>query len=99
MEPENNEHTDGEWNSVGKGGKGSKKQKKKNRTIPWQTFMSQGERISQSPDGFGSSGESLCRDDSLKNVELTEEEMVVKASLITFFTDLLRRLGPVKRDE
>ena len=32
-------------------------------------------------------------------LELSEDEEIIKASLLQFFTDLLRRLGPVKKDE
>ena len=94
-----NENLDGEWNSVvGRGGKGGKKQKKKlknARTITLQTFIS--ENGGWSPDSFSGSGDK----DDLKEVlpELSEDEQVVRTSLLSFFTDLLRRLGPVKRDE
>ena len=101
MDPEINasENGDGEWNSVGRGGKGGKKQKKKMknaRTITLQTFIS--ENGGWSPDGLGGSGE---REELVKESlpELSEDEQVVRTSLLSFFTDLLRRLGPVKRDE
>ena len=90
-----NQNTGGEWSSVGKGGKGGKKQKKKQknvRTIPLQTFIR--ENGGWSPDGLAEK-----EDNPNYSPELSDDEEVVRASLLTFFTDLLRRLGPVKKDE
>lgn len=101
MEPsENTENIDGEWNNVGKSrGKKQKKKLKNARTITLQTFMS--ENNGGNYDGvFGSptsAGENF-RDD-LVGPDLSEDEQVVKSSLLSFFSDLLRRLGPVKTDE
>lgn len=99
-EKASNENVDtGEWNSVGRGGKGGKKQKKKlrkSRTVTLQTFIT--ENGGYSPDGMGSS--SSDKDEASKSSpDLNDDEQVVRSSLLSFFTDLLRRLGPVKRDE
>ena len=94
----NNENADGEWNSVGKGGKGGKKQKKKlknARTITLQTFIH--ENGGWAPGDLVGLGEK--EDNQNYTPELSEDEEVVKTSLLSFFTDLLRRLGPVKKDE
>ena len=101
MEPEieTNENGDGEWNSVGKGSKGGKKQKKKfknARTITLQTFNK--ENGWTPGDHVGSNDKEDNRNDT-PEMELSEDEEVIRTSLLSFFTDLLRRLGPVKKDE
>ena len=90
-----NQNTDGEWSSVGKGGKGGKKQKKKlknARTITLQTFIT--ENGGWSPDGLAEK-----EDNPIYSPELSDDEEVVRISLLSYFTELLSRLGPVKKDE
>ena len=96
-----NENTEGEWSSVGKGGKGGKKQKKKpnwKKPVSLQTFINDnGGPSGYNPGdmvGLGDRGDSPNY-----TLELSEDEEIIKASLLQFFTDLLRRLGPVKKDE
>ena len=98
MDPnDRNDITEGEWNSVGKGGKKQKKKLKNARTVTLQTFFIENggwSPLSQSP------GPGDHEEETKKNaLELSEEEQVVKTSLLSFFTDLLLRLGPVKSDE
>ena len=96
-----NENTEGEWNSVGKGGKGGKKQKKKanwKKTVSLQTFINDnGGPVGYNPCDVVGSGDK--EDIQNYSLELSEDEVVVKESLLSFFTDLLKRLGPVRKDE
>ena len=88
---------DGEWNSVGKGGKKQKKKLKNAGTVTLQTFFI--ENGGWSP-GSQSPGPGDREDSKIKNEpELSDDEQVVKNSILSFFADLLRRLGPVKVDE
>ena len=87
---------EGEWSTAGSKNNKSKKQKKKfknTRTVTLQTFFSENggpvENIQDIKDDQGSS----------PTLELSEEEQVTQNSLISLFTDLMKRLGPVKRDE
>lgn len=100
----NEQNVDGEWNSVVKGGKGGKKQKGKKyknaRTLTLQTFFS--EHGGLSPDYGPSMIQTMAdKDQDYKSYhpDLSEDERVVQNSLLSFFGDLLRRLGPVKKDE
>ena len=97
MDPDKNlnENTDGEWSSVGKGGKGgkNKKNKKKNtRTVTLQTFITENGGLS--PDGLADKEDSPSY-----SPELSDDEELVRISLLSYFTELLSRLGPVKKDE
>ena len=63
------------------------------RTVTLQTFFSEnGGPVENSQD---------LKDDqtSSPTLELSEEEQATQNSLISVFTDLMKRLGPVKRDE
>jgi len=79
----------GAWESVGPGKKGSKgkkgnKGKMKNaRTLSLQTFVSE----------YGASEEGS---EMLDDVDLTPEEILARESLLTYFSDLIRRNGPMK---
>ena len=97
---ENSDELNGEWNSVVKGGKG-KQNKKKNwaknaRTLTLQNFFS--EHGGPSLDGR-ESGFNEPDDTKSATPYLNEEEQLVQKSISSFFVDLLKRLGPLKRDE
>ena len=94
---ENNGDTGGEWSTAGSKNNKGKKQKKKfknnARTVTLQTFISEnGGPVDPQEDFRDDEGSSPV-------VDLSEEEQVVQNSLITVFTDMLRRLGPVRLEE
>ena len=97
----NEQNPDGEWNSVVKGGKGGKNKKGKKyknaRTLTLQTFFS--EHGGLSPDYSIPMMADKEQDFKSYHPDLSEDERVVQSSLLSFFGDLLRRLGPVKKDE
>lgn len=81
----------GAWESVGpagkkgsKGKKGNKGKMKNARTLSLQTFFSE--------HGGGSEEGS----EMMEEPELTPEEILARESLLTYFSDLIRRSGPMK---
>ena len=97
---EKDDDLNGEWNNVVKGGKG-KVNKRKNwtknaRTLTLQNFFSEhgGPCTDNKECDFGEI------DDAKSTIPyLNEEEQVIQRSISSFFVDLLKRLGPLKRDE
>ena len=91
------DNCNGEWSDVIKGGKG-RVNKRKNwtksaRTLTLQNFFS--EHGGVDPDGK----ECEYEDSKTAIPNLDEDELVIKNSILSFFVDLLKRLGPLKRDE
>ena len=96
LNSENDCDHEGEWSTAGSKNNKSKKQKKKfknMRTVTLQTFFSENggpvENVQDVRDERGSS----------PTLDLSDEEIAVQKSLFSLFTDLMKRLGPVKRDE
>ena len=92
--PSHSNSDGGGWSSVvqNKKGKGKKKKMKNARTLSLQTFFSE--------HGGGSENEQ-CRDElgglpEMTQPELSTEDLVVRESLLSYFWDVLRRLGPVR---
>ena len=98
LSTENNGDHGGEWSTAGSKNNKGKKQKKKfkynARTVTLQTFISEN-------GGPVDPHEDIKDDENGDSpvLDLSEEEQVVQNSLITVFTDMLRRLGPVKLEE
>lgn len=91
----NSEETcNGEWSDVIKGGKG-KVNKRKNWTKSARTFTLQNFFTEHGGDGK----ECVYEDSKTAIPNLDEDELVIKNSILSFFVDLLKRLGPLKRDD
>ena len=88
------DNCNGEWSDVIKGGKG-KVNKRKNWTKSARTFTLQNFFTEHGGDGK----ESVYEDSKTAIPNLDEDELVIKNSILSFFVDLLKRLGPLKRDE
>jgi len=88
----------GEWSWVsgGKKGKGKKSKKMKNaRTLSLQTFFSEhGPQGQENGSDCGGGGPGS----DFSGQDLTPEEALARESLLTYFSDLIRRSGPLKID-
>ena len=95
---------DGAWLTISQ--KKAKKKKKKNRPVPLQDFFNSQESATSGGPGIHTElirttgGQQLGRVDS-PSVHLPflhSEEAVIADSLLTYFADLLKRIGPVRPD-
>lgn len=92
--PSHSNSDGGGWSSVvqNKKGKGKKKKMKNARTLSLQTFFSEHGGASETEQGR----EDLGRVPETTVPELSGEDLVVRESLLSYFWDVLRRLGPVR---
>lgn len=92
--PSHSNSDGGGWSSVvqNKKGKGKKKKMKNARTLSLQTFFSEHGGASETEQGR----EELCGLPESTQPELSTEDLVVRESLLSYFSDVLRRLGPVR---
>jgi hypothetical protein len=92
--PSHSNSDGGGWSSVvqNKKGKGKKKKMKNARTLSLQTFFSEHGGNSENEQGKDELG-GLPED---CQPELSNEDLVVRESLLSYFWDVLKRLGPVR---
>ena len=96
------ESNNGEWKKAKGKCKGKKNWTKNARTITLQNFFAEngGPYIDGDKSDYNDFEESGGRTTMSSSAPyLNEEEQVIQKSICSFFVDLLKRLGPLKRDE